>query len=145
MRSARGALQRAAPPGARRMWATTVKQALAEGSTKLRLHASEELLCTNMMCDRVGASCLCKLSMALERLRDLRHLDLRRNGLERLPEVWRLPHLETLDVGENRLAALPDELAAMPHLVRVRADGNPLQQPLPEPLRRLVVLEPGEG
>ena len=52
------------------MWATTVKQALAEGSTKLRLHASEELLCTNMMCDRVGASCLCKLSMALERLRD---------------------------------------------------------------------------
>ena len=59
------------------MWATTVKQALAEGSTKLRLHASEELLCTNMMCDRVGASCLCKLSMALERLRDLRHLDQR--------------------------------------------------------------------
>ena len=127
------------------MWATTVKQALAEGSTKLRLRASEELQCTNMMCDRVGASCLCKLSMALERLRDLRHLDLRHNGLERLPEVWRLPHLETLDVGENRLAALPDELAAMPHLVRVRADGNPLQQPLPEALRRLVVLEPGEG
>ena len=127
------------------MWATTVKQALAEGSTKLRLHASEELQCTNMTRrDAARArSGLCKLSMALERLRDLRHLDLRRNGLERLPEVWLTAASRDARRRRERLAALPDELAAMPHLVRVRADGNPLQQPLPEPPRRLVVLEPG--
>ena len=122
---------------------TGVKQALREGSSALRLRASEELVCTNMMCDRVGSSCLCMLSMVLERLGgNLRHLDLRNNDLERLPEVWRLPRLETLDVGENRLAALPDELATMPHLRELRADANPLREPLPEALEDIVVLEP---
>ena len=67
---------------------------------------------------------------------------LRNNDLERLPEVWRLPQLETLDVGENRLAALPDELATMPHLRELRADANPLREPLPEALEDIVVLEP---
>ena len=91
---------------------------------------------------RRRAGCQCQLSIALERLQICATSTCGATN-RAAARVWRLPHLETLDVGENRLAALPDELAAMQHLVRVRADGNPLQQPLPEALRRLVVLEPG--
>ena len=124
------------------MWATTVKQALAEGSTKSRLHASEELLCDEHARAAGAAELPVQIVDGARELRDLRHLDLRRNGLERLPEAWRLPQLETLDVGENRFAALPDELAAMPHLCACAPTATALQQPLPEALRRLVVLEP---
>ena len=86
-------------------WATSLAQATRARLPGLRLHGSPELVCANMMCDRVGQTCLCRLSMCLERMHHLRHLDLRGNQLQRLPEVWRLPELETLDVRDNLLGA----------------------------------------
>ena len=119
------------------------------------------------MCEKVGQTCLCKLSMQLGRMRHLRHLDLRGNSLERLPEVWSLPRLETLDVRDNLLGAharvalarprplhtcvrdvcvrvfradaetLPEELASMGALRVVRVANNPLRE-LPPDLARFI-------
>ena len=139
-------------------WATSLAQAARERLPGLRLRGSTDLICNNMMCEKVGETCLCKLSMVLQRMHHLRHLDLRDNNLDRLPEVWMLPSLETLDVRDNKIGAffcdlqrtlhqktskhpsdvarplsrappvtLPDELASMPTLRSLRAEGNPLQ------------------
>ena len=119
-------------------WATSLSQALRERATGLRLRNSKELICHNYMCEKVGETCLCQLSMVLSRMRDLRHLDLSSNRLSQLPEVWLLPQLESLDVSENRLTTLPEQLATMPSLQRIRLEGNPIEH-IPPQLQRLIV------
>ena len=126
------------------MWATSLAQGVRDALPGLRLRASAELVCNNMMCDKVGETCLCKLSMVLERMTHLRHLDLRGNSLDRLPEVWRLPRLETLDVRDNSLASLPAELASMNSLRVLRVDNNPLEL-IPPSLQSFVAAGRGVG
>jgi hypothetical protein len=108
------------------MWATSLAQAMRERLPGLRLHGSAELVCNNLLCEKVGEMCLCRLSMCLERMHHLRHLDLRSNKLHRLPEVWTLPALESLDVRDNALTSLPEELSTMPSLRSLRIEGNPI-------------------
>ena len=86
-------------------WASSLAEAMRTKASRLRLHGSTELQCHDFMCEKFGKTCLCKLSMTLERMHSLQHLDLRDNSLDRLPEVWRLPRLETLDVRDNKLGA----------------------------------------
>jgi hypothetical protein len=124
-------------------WATSLAQSTRERLPGLRLRGSDELVCTNMMCDKVGQTCLCKLSMVLERLHHLRHLDLRGNRLDRLPEVWRLPHLETLDVRDNPLEAVPEELSTLRSLRTLLVDERMLER-TPENLLHLT-RSPSEG
>ena len=82
---------------------------------------------------KFGELCLCRLSMCLERLQHLQHLDMRATGLDRLPEVWKLQHLETLDVGENKLGMSgpspfqplhPNIYAITPYVVQIRYLSN---------------------
>jgi hypothetical protein len=108
-------------------WATSLAQSVKERLPGLRLRG-DELICHNWMCEKVGETCLCQLSMLLSRLQHLRHLDLRSNRLNRLPEVWTLQNLESLDVRDNALQALPEELASMPALHTLRVEGNPLRE-----------------
>mmetsp|Transcript_27837 Transcript_27837/g.47597 ORF Transcript_27837/g.47597 Transcript_27837/m.47597 type:complete len:196 (-) Transcript_27837:85-672(-) len=110
------------------VWSETLADAMRTGATALRLRGSEELVCMNMMCDSVGQTCLCRLSMVLERMHRLRHIDLRGNGLERLPEIWRLPNLETIDVRDNNITSVPDELATLASLRVLRVANNPLRR-----------------
>ena len=53
-----------------------VKKSLAQAAKErlpgLRLRG-DELICHNWMCEKVGQTCLCKLSMFLSRLHHLRH------------------------------------------------------------------------
>jgi hypothetical protein len=109
-----------------RLWATSLAQSVKERLPGLRLRG-DELICHNWMCEKVGETCLCQLSMLLSRLQHLQHLDLRSNRLNRLPEVWTLRKLETLDVRDNALEVLPEELATMPSLRTLRVEGNPLR------------------
>ena len=93
--------------------ATSLAESMRTGLPSLQLRSSVELICNNMMCDKVGRTCLCRLSMVLERLQHLRNLDLRQNQLDRLPEVWRLQQLETLDVSENNLGETKLQLRSL--------------------------------
>ena len=102
-------------------WATSLAQAARERLPALRLQKSTELVCENLMCEKVGEACLCRLSIHLSKLRHLRHLDLRGNGLDRLPELWTLPQLETLDVRDNLIGACAQAARARAHRAHVSA------------------------
>ncbi len=115
----------------------------------LDLSRSMDLVCNNLLCEKVGEACICRLSRVLERLSalewlslannrlqslpeslcslpNLRHLDVSQNALVALPERMNsLKHLEYLDVRENTLASLPGSLLELPHLRHFAADGNP--------------------
>uniref|UniRef100_A0A7S4B3C9 Leucine-rich repeat-containing protein 51 n=1 Tax=Chrysotila carterae TaxID=13221 RepID=A0A7S4B3C9_CHRCT len=127
--------------GAHPEWATSLSQAVRRGTTHLRLRESEELICGEPCCAAFGKRCLCRLSMFLERLSHIKHLDLSKCELDRLPEVWRMPQLETLDVSDNLLDDLPVELASAAKLRAVRAVGNPLTKGVSPQLQALVVEE----
>lgn len=84
----------------------------------LDLAGSEELVCLNVMCAKLGEPCLCRTSVVLGRLRNLRRLDL----------------------SCNRLTALPEALAGLPRLAFLNVAGNPLE-PFPALLREMGGLE----
>jgi Leucine-rich repeat (LRR) protein len=116
----------------------------------LLLPSSQDLICKNMMCEHVGSSCACKLSLVLERLPQLQEMDLSNNKLRFLPEstfqlthlmhlnlarnhlttlspsVQQLTNLAVLDLRDNRITSLPeDALLMLPNLKQIRVAGNP--------------------
>lgn len=81
--------------------ARSLKDAARLGSvtTSLLLRRSEDLVCQNLMCAKLGGACVCRLAVHLSRLGNLRELDVAENQLGILPEpVFELPNLEHLDV-----------------------------------------------
>ena len=76
----------------------------------LDMSRSEDLLCRNLVCERVGEPCICRLAVVLERhAATLAWLSLAGNGLTQLPAaLTALPALRYLDVSANGLLALPD-------------------------------------
>lgn len=72
---------------------------LGSATTSLLLRRSEDLICQNLMCAKLGGACVCRLAVHLSRLGNLRELDIAENGLGILPDpVFELPNLEHLDV-----------------------------------------------
>ena len=60
---------------------------------------TSDLICVNMMCEHVGAPCICKLARCLTRCPNLKSLDLAGNKLGSLPEsIAELQALTHLDV-----------------------------------------------
>lgn len=75
------------------------------------MRRSSDLVCSNIMCEKVGEACICRLSRALERLPSLQWLSLAENSLETLPNsLSGLCHLQHLDVSQNSLTALPESM-----------------------------------
>lgn len=95
----------------------------------LELRASEDLRCVNMMCEKVGEACVCRLSRVLEKNgADLRSLCLAGNGLEQLPpSVFELPHLQVLDLSGNALREIPESVVNLESLKVLDVTGNPIQ------------------
>lgn len=84
----------------------------------LDLSRSADLVCHNIVCEKVGSPCICRLSHVLESLSSLKWLSLARNDLPSLPDsLCRLKELEFLDVSGNSLSVLPDSIAGL-HSVR---------------------------
>ena len=97
----------------RRVVAHTISQALemtSSGQTLkgLRLRASEDLVCRNIMCGQVGLACPCRLTRLLSKHGHLlEELDLGRNGLSEIPPaaLSELSNLEFLNVAGNPMAS----------------------------------------
>ena len=100
--------------------ATSLSQAVRQAETvdSLDLQQSPDLLCVNLLCEKVGDPCICRLSRVLERLQHLQRLNLANNQLISLPEsVGQLSQLRYLDLSHNKLTGLPD---TMQHLRQLR-------------------------
>lgn len=67
-----------------------------------------------------------KVPAEIASLRALRRLDLGYLGLDALPDLRGLEHLETLNVAGNALTELSDLVLALPRLTTLEVSGNPL-------------------
>ncbi len=119
----------------------------------LELRGSGDLECRNLMCERLGEACACRLARFVQQtpLRELETLDVSESGLRALPgavyeclpalrelraggnalqdiapDVRLLTELRVLDLSRNRISALPlGELLGLPRLERLVLVGNP--------------------
>lgn len=99
--------------------ASSLRQAIRTARTVeiLDLQQSPDLLCVNLMCEKVGDPCICRLSEVLERLTQLKHLNLSQNQLTSIPEsIGRLSQLVSLDLSNNKLTDLPSSLRGLTQL-----------------------------
>lgn len=64
---------------------------LRASATALLLGNSPELRCVNLMCEKVGQGCACRLALSLERMPKLAVLDISSNALPIVPDsLWGL-------------------------------------------------------
>ena len=96
-----------------------VARSLAEASRltssvrSLALRASADLQCRNIMCEKVGGACACRLALTLQRLSGLTSVDVADNALGVLPSsLWEHGGLHHLDLSGNELGEWPEGLAA---------------------------------
>ena len=85
----------------------------------LNLSKSEDLICKNLMCEKLGEVCICKLarwaSINGPSLDNLQALELENNGLTVLPDsVFDLNQIEYLNLSHNKLIGnLPTYIQTM--------------------------------
>jgi len=97
------------------------------------LKGSEDLICNNMMCEKVTEPCVCRLERVLETVTapgEVRSIDISGNRLPALPPSLEkfTPHLERLDLSHNALTELPAfVLDMMEGGGRVETTGNPVR------------------
>lgn len=118
---------------------STTLRSVTRATRVLDLSASMDVVCDNLMCAKVGEMCLCKFSIALPKVSHVEELRLRGNGMDRWPELWRIPGLRVLDVSDNRLESVPREIALLAHLEELHISNNQLSA-LPEELAQLTRL-----
>jgi Leucine-rich repeat (LRR) protein len=100
---------------------------------ELDLASSSDLVCTNIICEKVGDPCICRLSHALERLTGLVSLRLSGNRLTALPaSIGGLENLEHLDASNNDITELPCTLGDLRCLKTLNVSGNPVAVNLPD-------------
>ncbi|CAM9423528.1 unnamed protein product [Choristocarpus tenellus] len=111
------------------------------GLQSLVLHASDDLVCRNLMCEKVGEACVCRLAVTLSRLKDLRELDVSGNRLGILPDtVFALTGLERLDLSGNNLETIPSGISRLTELRYLHLSNNSLTR-LPSEMEQLTRLE----
>ena len=113
--------------------AAALKLAPSGALAAIDLAAADDCVCVNLMCERVGDACVCRVAAGLEKVArrggsaSVRSLSLAGNRLPSLPpSIGELSALTDLDVSHNELTALPaaDVWRRLPRLRRVRLDRN---------------------
>jgi len=115
--------------------AITIARTLSEAFTlratasRLLLPSSADLRCVTIMCENLGHGCACRLSLSLERMPLLTHVDVSENGLPVLPDSLfsSLPALREVRAGGNALTALPASLRGAAALEVLDLRGNKLE------------------
>ena len=98
-------------------------------ATRLLLRASPDVACANLLCEHAGRGCACRLSLAVERMPLLAHLDVRDNALPQLPSAaFDAPSLVLLRAAGNALTALPLLPPRARGLATLDLAGNALQE-----------------
>jgi hypothetical protein len=85
----------------------------------LQLSGAPDLVCSNLMCEKVGSPCLCRIAVVLQRLPVLTHLDISDNSLSAIPDAIckeYLPSLQHLNISKNRISELPAALKSLQQL-----------------------------
>ena len=68
----------------------------------LNLSKSEDLVCKNIMCEKLGEACICRLARCLSFTPNVVDIDLSNNGLTNLPDtIYTLENLEKIDLKGN--------------------------------------------
>nr|CCA20920.1 conserved hypothetical protein [Albugo laibachii Nc14] len=111
--------------------ATSFRDVAKNGATikKLILKKSQDLVCKNLMCEKIGGACACRLAHILTCVPKLTHLDLSNNSLETIPEaVFGLQDLKYLNLAENKLSSLPQDVMKLQELEYLDLSGNDLSE-----------------
>ena len=68
----------------------------------LKLSKSEDLICKNIMCEKLGEPCICRLARCLSFTPNVVDIDLSDNGLTNLPDtIYSLQKLQKIDLKGN--------------------------------------------
>lgn len=103
----------------------------------LGLESCEDLVCKNLMCEKLGEVCVCKLarwsSINGPNLTKLKCVDLADNGLSVLPEsVFDLTQIEYLNISRNSFTSFPVGIERLKNLKVLDISSNDLAGGLPE-------------
>jgi len=106
------------------MAATTLTQVVKLGGkvTSLSLKASKDLVCINLMCEKVTEACICRLERTLQKVDPalLISVDVSDNQLHELPPSFRLlTALEKVDISGNHFDEIPAVLKGLPNLKEI--------------------------
>jgi Leucine-rich repeat (LRR) protein len=114
------------------MIAKTLVQVLQSKNLKsILLRSSQDLICSNLFCEKLGEPCICRLERALSKdglSTTVQELDLHGNNLKDLPpSLYKLSELRVLNLSNNKLSNLSIEnLQRLKNLEKLDISGNPL-------------------
>lgn len=116
-----------------------LRQANLEPETveSLSLEKCEDLVCKNLMCEKLGEVCVCKLarwsSINGPNLTNLKCMDLADNGLSVLPDsVFDLTQIQYLNVSRNSFTEFPVGIKRLKNLKVLDISDNDLTGSLPQ-------------